>query len=104
MKTIRTKFEKDFDKETAQRLYDAAVQHENGMHPNRGKDEFKWVLMLVLSYQCAEKFRKDHGIKPSWPRIKKWIKENAHMESYDGDVDALALVVGVYNDYMPKTK
>lgn len=104
MKTIRTKFEKDFSKEQAERFYDAAVRHENGMYPNRGKDPFKWVLMLVISYQCAEKFRKDHGITIPWRKTDKWIKENAHLESYDGDIDRLALVAGAYNKYMPKKK
>jgi hypothetical protein len=105
-KTIRIAFVKEFGEDTAKAIEAAANEHENGLHPDQGKDPFKWALLLAISYQCFElpDYRKHHKIKPAYSRIKKWIKTNGRLDTYDGDVDYLAVVTGAYDYYMPKKR
>lgn len=100
MNSIRDQFVRDFSEQTALAIEAAAEQHENGLHPDKGSDPFKWSLMLVISYQCITKYRAAHGIKPSAKRLTAWIKDHADMSSYDGDVDMLALLAGAYDPYV----
>lgn len=102
--SIREDFVKEFGEQTASAIETAAEKHENGLHPNKGNDPFKWALMLAISYQCFEvtSYKKEHKIKPSYARISKWIKDYGNLKDYDGDVDFLALVSGAYNKYVPK--
>lgn len=108
MKTIRTKFEKEFGKELANSLESAAIQHANGINSdNRGSDPFKWVLLICIGYQCFEikRYRESHGIKgASFTKLKKWIRDNADLGSHDGDCDYLALMVGAYSPFIKKVK
>jgi hypothetical protein len=103
MRTIRTKFEKDFSKELANLIMVAARSHGNGINnKNLGSDPFKWALLICIGYECLSKpsYRKYHGIKCSWKEIKKWIKENAKLHTHDGDCDFLALFCGKYNEFV----
>jgi hypothetical protein len=103
--SVRESFVAQFGEENALALEAAAREHENGMHPNQGADPFKWTLMLVLSFQCAElpHYQEHHGISLDWPSFQQWIKDHGELASYDGDVDVLALVCEVYTEYMPET-
>lgn len=104
--SIRKAFVKEFGEETAAAIEQAAEFHENGMHPDQGNDPFKWAILLAISYQCFEVdgYRKHHGIKPSYAKIKNWLIKNGHLDSYNGDFDYLAAAVGAYEPYMPKKK
>ena len=104
--TTRQKFVEVFGEEQAQRIEAAAKEHENGVHDNKGSDPFKWALLICIGYQCisSTQYREYHGIKLSWKRVKKWIKENADLGSHDGDCDYLALFAGKYNEYIKKPK
>lgn len=103
-KSIREAFVKEFNEQTAAAIEAAANEHENGLHPNQGNDPFKWALMLAISYQCFEipRYREYHNIKPAYLRIKRWIKANGKLDTYNGDVDTLAVFTGSYDYYMPK--
>lgn len=108
MDSIREQFIKDFDEETADKIINAAKYHANGINnENIGSDEFKWALCIIISYQCAEidRYRSYHGItKYPWERIKNWIKSNGYLDTHDGSFDYIALVAGIYNEYMPESK
>lgn len=104
--TVRNSFVANFGEENALAFEAAAEAHDNGLHPNRGSDPFKWVLMLVLSYECASKplFAFHHGITAEWELVDAWIEAKAEMGEYDGDVDFLAFLTGTYNSYTEKAE
>ena len=104
--SIRQAFVKRFGEREALAIETAANEHKNGVHDKQGSDPFKWALLICIGYQCMElgKYRKYHGINAKWPDLKKWIKRSGHLDSHDGDFDYVALVAGVYNEYMPKKR
>lgn len=104
--TCRTSFVEHFGEDQALSLEAAANEHENGLHPDKGSDPFQWVLMLVISYECAsrETFAKHHGITAPWCEVDAWIKAQANMASYDGDVDMIAALTGAYTPYVKETQ
>jgi hypothetical protein len=106
MRSVRNKFVKEFGEELAGKIEAAASEHDNEAHPNRGSDPFKWALLICIGYECLSNpsYRKYHGIRCSWPKVKKWIKENGHLDTHDGDCDYLSMFCGAYNEYMPKKK
>jgi hypothetical protein len=93
-KTIRDIFVKDFGEEEAQAFEQAAIEHSNGLNSNnKGSDPFKWVLTIVIGYDCFQKeYRKYHNITTPTKKIKKWIKDNADLGTHDGDFDATVAV------------
>jgi hypothetical protein len=102
MKSIREKFEQDFSPEAAELIYKAALSHRNGIHDNQGSDPFKWAICICLGYDCTSTYQVEHGLAEFNDRkFRQWIKEHGHLEHHDGDVDYLALMSGVYNEYMP---
>lgn len=105
--SIRIAFVKQFGEEEAKNIELAASGHDNEVHPKRGSDAFKWAICICIGSQCFEidRYREGHGIKASFGDLKRWIIEEAHLDSHDGDVDFLGLAAGAYNSYMPfKTK
>ncbi len=108
MRTIRTKFVKDFNEDLAEKLEAAAEKHSNGVNnKNKGSDPFKWVLLICIGYQCFEvkSYRKHHDItEASFTKISNWIKKNGKLDTHDGDCDYLSLFCGKYEKYMPKRK
>jgi hypothetical protein len=102
MKNIRKQFEKDFSKELAEKIVKAAISHGNGINNKEIGDEFKWALLMIIGYQCAEKkeYREYHGIDCDWEEVKKWIKKNAELKTYKGDYDYLSMMAGIYNEYI----
>lgn len=105
MKSIRGRFVRDFGETTAAKIEAAASGHSNGINSERkGDDPFKWALLICIGYQCMEKgdFRKHHGIKPKWSKLKAWIKRHGELNTHNGDCDYLSMMSGVYNEYMPK--
>jgi hypothetical protein len=104
MKTIRTKFVKDFSEELALKLEAAAEDHDSEVHSNRGDDPFKWVLLICIGYQCFEIdiFRKAHNItEASYEELKEWIKKHGELGTHNGDCDYLSILSGAYGEYMP---
>lgn len=99
---IRDEFVKMFGEKEALALESAAEEHKNGVHDNPGSDPFKWVLLICIGYQCfeVEGYREYHGIVASFESIKQWVKDNAELDSHDGDSDFISLVAGVYNEYV----
>jgi len=107
MRTIRNKFVKDFNEELAQGIEKAAHSHGNGVNNKRlGRDPFKWALLICIGYECLSmpSYKKYHGIKCNWRKVKKWIKENGKLHTHDGDFDYLSAFCGGYNEYLPKKK
>jgi len=105
MKSVKESFIKKFGKEEAEKIEKAAQEHENGVNNgNKGRDPFKWAILICLGYECISKdgYRDYHGITTPWPELKKWIKRSAKLHTHDGDCDYLSLFAGVYNEYMPK--
>jgi hypothetical protein len=100
--SIRKSFVEHFGEENALAMEHAAQEHENGLHPNKGSDPFKRVLMLTISYECASKpnYASYHGITAEWEKVHQWIIDRADIASYDGDVDMLAALSGAYNQYV----
>lgn len=103
--SVRDSFVARFGEDEAQRFEAAANQHGNGLnYARKGSDPFKWVVAIVIGYQCAEVegYRGIHGITSSWDEVKDWIKTDANLASHDGDVDYLSVFAGVYNEYVGK--
>lgn len=100
---IRQAFVDRFGEAEAARIEAAANEHKNGVHDRTGSDPFRWALIICIGHECFTKdsFREYHGIVASTEELKNWIKSEAHLEDHDGDVDYLAMFVGVYNEYMP---
>jgi hypothetical protein len=100
---IREKFVKDFGEEQAQMIEQVANSHANGVNDrNKGKDPFKWALLICIGYQCMEKqsYRNYHQISISWNILKKWIKNYGELSSHNGDCDYLALITGKYHEFI----
>ena len=105
--SIREKFVKAFSEKLACKLEVAGHFHANNVNSkNKGTDEFKWVLLICIGYQCFEKdrFRKYHKIdlEASFGELKAWIINEADLASHDGDMDYIAFMAGVYSAYIPK--
>ena len=99
---IRRQFVKDFSEELAAALEKAAEGHKNGVHDNKGSDQFKWALLICIGYECFTNpdYAKYHGIDCDTEKLKTWIKAKAELRSHDGDADYIAVVLGMYNEYM----
>lgn len=109
MKTIKTRFIKDFGEELAGKVEECAVGHSNEVNSrNKGEDPFKWALLICIGYECLSKtnYREYHHIplKPSWKVIKSWIKKYGELGTHTGDLDYLALFGGAYNEFVKKEK
>lgn len=105
--SVLVSFVKYFGEDQAKAVEAAAEEHANG--PNntkRGSDPFRWAITIAIGYQCMEKdgYRKHHGITPKWDKLKAWIKRYGNLAEHDGDMDYLALLTGVYNEYVPKVE
>lgn len=106
-KSVRASFEKTFGKVEADRIVASATEHGNGINnKNLGSDPFKWALLICIGYQCFEipSYRKHHGIKASFKRIKQWIIDEGKLSTHDGDCDYLCMLGGGYNDYIKKRR
>ena len=102
--TIREKFVERFGEEQAKAIETAAESHGNGINNAEIGDHFKWCLLICIGYQCFEviSYREAHNITPPFEDIKEWIKGNAELHTYHGNLDYLALMVGKYEEYLPK--
>jgi hypothetical protein len=102
---IKEKFIKDWGEELANKIEEAANYHRNGVNDQEIGDPFKWALLICIGYHCLEnkEYRKFHGIPNlNWRKLKKWIRDNAELESYKGDLDYISLFCGVYNYYLKR--
>jgi len=105
--SVRDRFVKRFGEEEAKRFEFAAEEHANDINSkNKGKDPFKWALLICIGYQCFEKevYRKYHRITAKLKEINQFIIEDADLGTHDGDFDYLSLFAGVYNKYVSKKK
>jgi len=104
-KNIREKFVEEWGEELATAIEKAADSHRDGVNDREIGDPFKWALLICIGYQCLEKkkFRKYHSMPDfSWKKLKRWIRDNAELGTYKGDLDYLALFCGTYNYYCQK--
>jgi hypothetical protein len=93
-----------FGEEEAAKIETVAEQHGNGINDqNRGSDHFRWALCIAIGYECVsrDKFREYHGIAVDPQEFNAWVKAEAELDKHDGDCDYLALLAGVYNEFMP---
>jgi len=100
--SVRNSYVERFGEQQAAALEDAAVEHNNDVHPNKGSDPFKWVVLICIGYECVEKpdFAKHHGITVPWADFKSWAIANGELKTHDGDCDYIALFVGKYNEFV----
>jgi hypothetical protein len=83
-------------------LRTAAVSHNNGTHDDAKGNPFRWSLVICIGHQCfeVESYRTFHGITEPYATIKAWCVDRNILATYAGDVDYLALLSGVYNDWI----
>jgi len=107
-KTIRTRFVKDFDEQTAVAIEQAAAYHSDAFYPNqnKGSDPFRWALLMCIGFECMkiEQYRSYHGITPPWQKLNAWIIKYGNFAKHDGGCDTLAALAGAYQDYIPNNK
>lgn len=98
----RENFISHFSEKEAELLEAAAVSHENGINStNKGDDPFKWVVCIILGYDCTNKNKKSHHLEDfDDKKFKEWIKAHGNLSTHNGDVDYLAMICGIYNEYM----
>jgi len=103
--SVRNSFVETFSEDQAMRIEQAAYYHLNGINSaNKGSDPFKWACLIVIGYQCVEKYPKDHSITVSQDDFKKWCLEHGELGSHDGDCDYIALFCGMYSEYIKDAK
>lgn len=102
--SVRDGFVEVFGEDMAKAVETAAYQHAEPREPKgAGSDPFKWALCIAIGFECVSqpKFMAAHKINPeAGPAIKQWVVEHGELGSHDGDLDYLALVAGVYQDWM----
>ena len=105
---LRKKFVARFSEDDAVRLEEAAIGHmaqdfDSHSEDNWGSDPFRYILMVVLARECVSDphYRASHGIQADPQEFHLWVLDEAHMAEFDGDCpDFLALMAGVYNQYI----
>jgi hypothetical protein len=101
--TTREKYAAAFGEEQTAAIEKAAEGHiAQGASSDRGSDAFKWALLVVIGFQCAERdgYREHHGITVPWVEVQAFMKA-ADLGSFDGGMpDVLAALCGVYNEYL----
>lgn len=105
--SVRDSFVARFGEDQAARFEDAANGHVGDLlaiqiGDERGSDPFKWVLLQVISFQCAEveSYRRHHSITAPWEEVKAWIKSEAKLGQHDGAYDAVGLMSGCYSEFL----
>ena len=104
---IRKKFVEEWGEELASKIEEAAESHRNGVNDREASDYFQWALIICIGHRCLEKRknRKYHRIPQlNWKKLKKWIRDNANLGEYMGDVDYLSLFAGDYDYYIYQKK
>ena len=105
MREYRENFVKEFGEEEAIKIEEAALEHNNEIHPcGEEIDSFIWSIAICIGYQCfeIERYRQYHKINAPYIKIKEWIIKNNLFKNYQGHLDYVSLLVGAYNDYIPK--
>jgi hypothetical protein len=102
----RARFVQRFGAAAAAAIEKAAEGHRE-TRSGKGSDPFRWAVVIALGFQCMEvgAYRENHGIEPPWPELKAWLfepEQRAWLSAHDGDLDALALLTGRYNEFMPE--
>lgn len=99
--SVRGHFAATFGEDNAEAIMSAAIQHQNGVHDNRGSDPFKWALLIAIGHGCLTRFAGDHGITATEDDMKAWALEHGDLGDHDGDCDYLALMCGAYKGWLP---
>jgi hypothetical protein len=99
---LQAKFAAEFGEEAASKILAAAIEHNNDVHGNAGSDVFRWALCITIGFECwsVSKYAEYHGIEVDPGGVRDWIKEHAELSEHDGDVDYLAAMAGVYDEYV----
>lgn len=98
MSTLRESFIKQFGESNAFAVQRAAESHKNGIHDRYGSDPFRWAILICLGHECLSRFQEEHGISLDYEQFRSWLIDHAsEFAEYDGDVDYVALMVGVYD-------
>jgi len=103
MDKVTKKFITDWGRNTYKLVLKSAIEHGNGINDKKIGHELKHALLICIGFQCMEKpdFQKHHGfVGLDWNKMKKWIKDNAELKTYKGDLDYLSLMCGVYDEYI----
>lgn len=112
MSRIRDSFVDTFGEEEAKRVEEAAKVHLDEVNPydvlgtahkkNRGHDPFQWAIVMVIAYNCIKNpgYREWHGFKIGWDEFDEWVKLEADLTSYEGEFDAMALMLGEFTPYL----
>ena len=100
--SVRGKFVELFGEQQVAAIEQAANEHDNDVHGNRGSDPFKWALSIAIGYECLsnDSYRDHHGITIPWGALKTAIIEHGALASHDGDVDYLSVFAGTYNEFV----
>lgn len=105
---IRGAFVERFGAENADRVEACAQQHKTwrdfDAERGYGSDVFRWAVLMVISFECLTRFAASHGFTCDGAEVYAWLKEPAQRDwlaAHDGDFDAIAMLSGAYNDFMP---
>lgn len=98
--SVRASFVERFSESDAAAIMAAAIEHENGVHDNRGSDPFKWALLIAIGHECIGRYAEHHGITVAEEDVRHWAVESADLRSHDGDCDYLALLAGAYDSWL----
>lgn len=105
--TCRDSFVERFGEDEALAVEGAYAEHRSkdtsvGDQPE-GSDPFRSAICVCIGFECMSKdrYRKHHGVTAPWEEIRAWIKSDANLHDHDGPKDYMAMLAGVYNEFMP---
>ncbi len=101
--SIRDTFVARFGEDQALAIEKAAESHVEGSHAldDRGSDEFRYLFLIAVSWECATRFAADHDITVPEAELRDWALSDGHLGEHDGDVpDYLGLIAGMYDGWL----
>lgn len=97
-----------FGEHNAAVMINAAVSHMNAVHDDDAGELFLWALAICIGSECMkEKYRTDHPFENlTEDEVRAWCLESNWLGDYEGDVDYLALMIGMYHPWVidPETQ
>jgi hypothetical protein len=100
--SIRESFVEHFGEADAYAVECAAAEHMNPYNSERkGDDHFLWAIVICIGSECMSRYSDYHGIKAPWEEVRAWIKNHANIGEHIGDIDYLAMFVGLYQEFIP---
>jgi hypothetical protein len=96
--SVRASFVERFGEIAAAVIENAAEDHNNEVHGNKGADPFKWALLICIGYDC---FTLHDGVKDlKLEEVKDWALKHGKLATHDGDCDFLFLMTGGYKEWI----